>query len=102
MYYLPVIVFTNSVCVAYIYLSTIFFSPIPLPTILLFPIPTRLHQHQYIDWSEDHCPINADAIVDLIGVLQKAQLQLGGGPIVVRDRSAIHLSVHVSNSVCPF
>jgi len=52
---------------------------IPLPTILLFPIPTCLHQYQYIDWSEDHCPINAAAVVDLIGVLQKTQLQLGGG-----------------------
>ena len=43
---------------------------------------------QYIDWPEDHCPTNAAAIIDLIGVLQKAQRQLGGGPIIIHDRSA--------------
>ena len=50
---------------------------------------------QYIDWPEDHCPTNAAAIIDLIGVLQKAQRQLGGGPIIVHDRS-------VGRSSCPY
>ena len=33
-----------------------------------------IRQYQYIEWPEDHCPINAAAIIDLVGVLQKAQL----------------------------
>ena len=45
-----------------------------------------------IDLRDDHCPINTAAIIDLMGVLQ---LQLGGGPIVVHDRSAIQLCLSI-------
>ena len=46
-----------------------------------------LKHYQYTEWTEDAAPANSAAVIDLIGVLQKAQHQNGGGPIVLHDRS---------------
>ncbi|XP_064387090.1 receptor-type tyrosine-protein phosphatase S-like isoform X2 [Halichondria panicea] len=48
-----------------------------------------IKHYQYSDWLEDTMPTNAATVIDLIGVLQKSQHMLGGGPIVVHDSSSI-------------
>ena len=48
-----------------------------------------IKHYQYSDWLEDTMPTNAATVIDLIGVLQKSQHMLGGGPIVVHDRWAV-------------
>jgi protein tyrosine phosphatase len=48
-----------------------------------------LRHYQYVEWTEDAVPPNSTAVIDLIGVLQKAQHQNGGGPIVLHDSTPI-------------
>lgn len=70
------------------------FHPSTLPLTLPPTLPpsrqineSRVLKHfQYTEWPEDEIPTNSTAIIDLIGVLQKAQHQNGGGPIVLHDR----------------
>ena len=48
---------------------------------------TIKHYH-YEDWLEAKSPASAVDIIDVIGVLQKAQNKGGGGPIIVHDKYA--------------
>ena len=43
------------------------------------------HFH-YKEWMEAKSPSNANDIIDLIGVVQKAQNMNGGGPVIVHDK----------------
>ena len=54
-----------------------------------------LKHYQYTDWLEEAVPPNSAAIIDLIGVLQKAQHQNGGGPIVLHDRYTCYTSSYI-------
>ena len=58
-----------------------------------------LKHYQYTEWTEDTAPANSAAVIDLIGVLQKAQHQNGGGPIVLHDRSDSSLLLSLTPSL---
>ena len=62
-----------------------FTSPLPISSTQVNESRVLRH-YQYVEWTEDTAPPNSTAVIDLIGVLQKAQHQNGGGPIVLHDR----------------
>jgi netrin-G3 ligand len=48
-----------------------------------------IKQFHFNDWSEDRVPETSAALIDMIGLVQKAHHLFGGGPVVVHDSSSV-------------